>query len=37
MQAQGVDPNHGALRLSFVHYTTQDEVDKLIDALEQVL
>ncbi|MBV1865154.1 MAG: aminotransferase class V-fold PLP-dependent enzyme [Rhodobacteraceae bacterium] len=37
MQAQGVDLNHGALRLSFVHYTTQDEVDKLIGALEQVL
>jgi len=37
MQAQGVDLNHGALRLSFVHYTTQSEVDKLIGALDQVL
>jgi selenocysteine lyase/cysteine desulfurase len=37
MQAQGVNIEHGALRLSFVHYTTKDEVDKLLEALDTVL
>ncbi|WP_282064635.1 aminotransferase class V-fold PLP-dependent enzyme [Aliiroseovarius marinus] len=37
LQAQGVDPAHGVLRLSFTHYTTEEEVAKLIDALDQVL
>ena len=37
LAAQGVDPDHGALRVSFVHYTTQAEVTKLIEALDQVL
>ena len=37
LQAQGIDPNHGVLRLSFVHYTHKFEVDKLITALQQVL
>ncbi len=37
LQGQGVDPDHGALRVSFVHYTHKDEVDKLIAALDQVL
>jgi len=37
LKAQGVDPAHGALRVSFVHYTTRDEVAKLIDALDEVL
>ena len=37
LQAQGADPDHGALRLSFVHYTAKQEVDKLLNALEQVL
>ncbi|MGI1661439.1 aminotransferase class V-fold PLP-dependent enzyme [Palleronia sp. KMU-117] len=37
LQAQGVDPDQGVLRMSFVHYTTQAEVDRLIDALDQVL
>jgi len=35
--ALGVAPEHGALRLSFVHYTTEAEVTKLISALDQVL
>ncbi len=30
-----IDP--GVLRLSFVHYTTEDEIDQLIKALDQVL
>ncbi|MEM9618203.1 MAG: aminotransferase class V-fold PLP-dependent enzyme [Pseudomonadota bacterium] len=37
MQAQGIDPDHGALRVSFVHYTSQDEVMKMLGALDEVL
>ncbi len=37
LQAQGIDPDHGVLRVSFVHYTKKQEVDKLISALDQVL
>ena len=37
LQAQGVDPDQGVLRLSFVHYTTAAEVDRLMDALDQHL
>ena len=37
LKAQGADPDHGVLRLSFVHYTSQAEVDQLISALDQVL
>lgn len=37
LQALGIDPDHGVLRVSFVHYTAQAEVDKLIKALDQVL
>ena len=37
LQAQGVDPDQGVLRLSFVHYTTGEEVDRLIAALDQHL
>ena len=37
LEAMGVDPARGVLRLSFVHYTTEDEVQRLIRALDQVL
>jgi len=37
LQAMGVDPAVGVLRLSFVHYTDKAEVDALIAALDQVL
>ncbi len=37
LQSLGVKPDHGVLRLSFVHYTAKDEVDKLIFALDAVL
>jgi selenocysteine lyase/cysteine desulfurase len=37
LAAQGVDPDHGALRVSFVHYTSPDEVTKLIHALDEIL
>lgn len=37
LEAQGIDPSHGVLRVSFVHYTHPDEVTKLIQALDSVL
>jgi selenocysteine lyase/cysteine desulfurase len=37
LRAMGVDPVHGVLRLSFVHYTTQGEVEQLMTALDEVL
>lgn len=37
LEAQGIDPNHGVLRVSFTHYTSADEVTKLMEALDQVL
>jgi len=37
LEAQGIDPDHGVLRLSFVHYTNKAEIDKLMTALDQVL
>jgi selenocysteine lyase/cysteine desulfurase len=37
LQAMGIDPDHGVLRVSFVHYTAKDEVDRLIAALDRAL
>ncbi|MBC7138351.1 MAG: aminotransferase class V-fold PLP-dependent enzyme [Defluviimonas sp.] len=37
LTAMGVDPARGVLRLSFVHYTTQAEIARLIGALDAVL
>lgn len=37
LSALGIDPGHGVLRLSFLHYTTEDEVDRVIRALDHVL
>ncbi|SFM17400.1 aminotransferase class V-fold PLP-dependent enzyme [Shimia aestuarii] len=37
LEAQKVDMDKGVLRVSFVHYTTQGEVDQLLNALEAVL
>lgn len=37
LEAQGVNPDHGVLRVSFVHYTSHDEVAKLMQALDEVL
>ena len=37
LRAMGVDPNQGVLRLSFVHYTNQAEIDKLLNALDDLL
>ena len=37
LEAMGVDPECGVLRVSFTHYTSQDEVDRLLNALDDVL
>lgn len=37
LEAMGVDPQQGVLRLSFVHYNTAQELDQLIAALDRVL
>lgn len=37
VEALGIDPAHGVLRLSFVHYTAPEEVERLIGALDAVL
>jgi selenocysteine lyase/cysteine desulfurase len=37
LQAVGIDPDRGVVRLSFTHYTTAAEVDGLIAALDRVL
>jgi selenocysteine lyase/cysteine desulfurase len=37
LDALGVDRDKGALRLSFVHYTSQEEVTHLINSLDKVL
>ncbi|MDD9977427.1 MAG: aminotransferase class V-fold PLP-dependent enzyme [Boseongicola sp.] len=37
LEASGIDPAHGVLRMSFTHYTTREEVDRLIAALDHVL
>ena len=37
LNAMGVDPSEGVLRLSFTHYTDQSEVTALIEALDRVL
>ena len=37
LQAMGVDPAKGVLRLSFVHYTSRDDIDRLLAALDEVL
>jgi len=37
LKGLGIDPSHGVLRLSFVHYTNAQEVEKLMSALDQTL
>ena len=37
LQALGVDPARGVLRLSFTHYTSEAEISQLISALDAVL
>jgi selenocysteine lyase/cysteine desulfurase len=33
----GIDPKRGAVRLSFVHYNSMQEITRLIGALEEIL
>ena len=37
LQALGVNPDSGVLRLSFVHYTSQADMDQLLNALDRAL
>ena len=37
LEAMGIDPDQGVLRLSFVHYTSADEVARLMVALDDIL
>jgi selenocysteine lyase/cysteine desulfurase len=37
LEALGVDLNHGVLRLSFVHYTSEQDVENLIKSLAKNL
>lgn len=37
VEAMGLNPESGALRLSFVHYTSMQDVEQLIVALDEVL
>ena len=36
LEALGIDPDEGALRASFVHYTRESEVTRLIEALDEL-
>jgi len=37
MQALDLPPQQGVVRLSFVHYTQKEEVNRLVDALDDIL
>ena len=37
LEAMGIDPAKGVLRLSFTHYTSEGEIERLISALDHVL
>jgi selenocysteine lyase/cysteine desulfurase len=37
LQALGIDPSEGVVRASFVHYTSRDDVDRLIAGLVSIL
>lgn len=37
LEAMGIDPAQGVLRLSFTHYTTRAEIDQALTALDAVL
>ena len=36
-EALGIDPNDGVVRVSMVHYNTEDEVDRLLNGLDEIL
>jgi selenocysteine lyase/cysteine desulfurase len=37
LRSLGIDPAKGVLRMSFTHYTSEEEVAQLIQALDEVL
>jgi selenocysteine lyase/cysteine desulfurase len=37
IEAMGVDPALGVLRISFVHYTSEHDIERLLEALDRVL
>ena len=37
MPALGIDPQQGVVRVSFVHYTAKEEVERLMEALDEIL
>ncbi len=37
LEAMNISPEHGVLRLSFVHYTGREDVDRLLNALDHIL
>ncbi len=37
LEGMGIDPDQGVLRMSFVHYTNQAEIDKLLNALDDII
>ncbi len=37
LEGMGIDPAQGVLRISFVHYTDQAEIDKLLNALDDII
>ncbi|MCE2527141.1 MAG: aminotransferase class V-fold PLP-dependent enzyme [Actinomycetia bacterium] len=37
LEEMGIPPDPGVLRMSFIHYTTEGEVDRLIEALDRAL
>jgi selenocysteine lyase/cysteine desulfurase len=37
LRALGIDPDKGVLRVSFTHYTSEEDIDRLQRALDQVL
>jgi len=37
MNALGIEPHKGVARISFVHYTSSDDIQKLILALDKII
>ena len=37
LEAHGIDTEKGVLRLSYVHYTKPEEIEKLVDALDTII
>ena len=37
LEGMGIAPEKGVLRMSFIHYTTKHEIDRLVEALDRAL